>query len=822
MAQLNQAVYRCGEFLIETTNRRFSRGGVELMIEPRAFAVAVQLMSRSGELVSRDQLLDAVWGHRFVTPSTLNRVIALVRRAFGDDIDNPKYVQTVHGAGYRFIGPIAPATAALEERVQARFGPPPAARLPAPLESLIGRSSELGKLAAMLSDGRAVTIVGSGGMGKTQCALAFAHQQANEYPDGVWFFDLVALQRAEQWLELLGLALSMPPAAERHLLERVAEAFAGRDALLVVDNCDRLSGGVGKIAVDLLRATDRLKLLATSQQPLSFLGERLLRMPPLALPEIRRPAAQDEIMEIAAAPAVALLLARIRSIQPGFAIVEDNAPAIVEICERLDGMPLALELAAARFALLSPAQVLERLAQRFRFLASDVAGRDERHRNLASLLDWSFSLLSPGEQQLLTWLGVFVQGWTVEAAIFVAAGIGHDPESAVELLTGLANKSLVAVDQSLNPPRYRLLESVRDFALARLAESGEEQRARGAHLAYIRRMAEDAHRDMVGGRMRERIGALLHENGNIETAADYALGAGADPQSALQIAGSLMLYFKAHGSNLVGLGLCERVLRTAPPDRTKARALALMSRGVNGVMLQKIGPDAALLEAVSIARETDDEWAIAYASGFYALWLANAGRPGEAPPHATITEQIAQRLRDGILQGLAGLTRGWMYMAGDQIEQALVVLRSVRNVGGDLHQHHFIDMYIGLSLFRNGDLAAAASQWREAMRNALAVGHVRGAAGCIEGCGYIAERLGQLERACLCLGSAEQIRNRTGIPLFNFWIPHHDHAHESARATLGAGGYTAALRRGAARREEDAINESAQWLQDFARLAPGP
>ena len=791
------------------------------MLEPRAFAVAVQLLSRSGELVSRDQLLDAVWGHRYVTPSTLNRVIALVRRAFGDDIGNPKYIQTVHGAGYRFIGPIEPAPTALEGRVQARFGPPPAARLPAPLESLIGRRSELAKLGAMLVDARAATIVGSGGMGKTQFALAFAHQHADDYPDGVWFFDLVALQSAAQWLEMLGLALSMPPAAERGLVERVAQAFEGRRALLVLDNCDRLSGDVGQIAVELLRATDQLKLLATSQQPLSFVGERLLRMPPLALPEIRRPDAPPDLLEIESAPAVALLLARIRSIQPGFAIAEDNASVIVEICERLDGMPLALELAAARFALLSPAQVLERLAQRFRFLASDAAGRDERHRNLASLLDWSFSLLSPAEQQLLAWLSVFVQGWTVEAAIAVAAGFGHDPESAVELLTGLANKSLVAVHQSLNPPRYRLLESVRDFALARLVASGEEQRARGAHLAYVRRMAEDSHRDMVGGRMRERIGALVHEHGNIETAADYAIGAGEDPQSALQIAGSLMLYFKAHGSTLLGLRLCERVLSSAPLERTQARGRALMSRGVNSVMLQSLGPDVSLLEAVSIALETGDDWAAAYASGYYALWLANEGRPRETPPHSAITEQIAQRLEDGILRGLAGLTRGWMYMAEGELEAALGALRSVRNLGGDLHQHHFIDMYIGLALFRIDDVAAAASQWHAALRNALAVGHIRGAAGSIEGCGYIAGQLGRPDRACICLGAAAQIRNRTAIPLYNFWIQHHDHAHASARAALGADGYSAAIRKGAALREEDAINDAAQWLQEFAELPTG-
>jgi len=256
---------------------------------------------------------------------------------------------------------------------------------------------------SLLAEGRALTVVGAGGMGKTQCALAFAPKQSEHYPDGVWFFDLVPVRRAQDWLESLALALSIPPRGERELHDLVARALASRRALLVLDNCDRLSSGIGGIVVELLRATKQLKVLATSRQHLNFVGERVLRMPPLGLPSIRQPAAVSELQEIVAAPAVELLLTRVRLVQPGFTLNVTNSAAIVETCERLDGMPLALELAAARFALLSPEQVLERLAHCFRFLMSDVAGRDERHRNLTALIDWSFgfcpqtnSNLSPG------------------------------------------------------------------------------------------------------------------------------------------------------------------------------------------------------------------------------------------------------------------------------------------------------------------------------------------------------------------------------------------------------------------------------------------
>jgi predicted ATPase len=229
--------------------------------------------------------------------------------------------------------------------------------------------------------------------------------------------------------------------------------------------------------------------------------------------------------------------------------------------------------------LLSPGQVLDRLDERFRFLVGDVAGRDQRHRNLLALLEWSFGLLSPEEQRFLTWLGVYVQGWTVDAAIDLGSAFGSTPETVVDLLTGLSNKSLVSVDQGTTPPRYRLLESVREFALAKLAKAGEERRARDAHLAYVARMTEDAHKDMVGGRMRERIALLMREHGNIDSACEHAVGAANDAQAALRIAGFLTLYFKAHGEPALAKRLCERAL-SAAPLRTRARALALMCLGV--------------------------------------------------------------------------------------------------------------------------------------------------------------------------------------------------------------------------------------------------
>jgi non-specific serine/threonine protein kinase len=363
-----------------------TRCGREIALEPKAFSVLLILLERAGDLVRRDELLDAVWGHRHVTPATLNRAMRLLRRTLDDDANSPRFIQTAHGSGYRFIG-AAERMAIAPDASRTYFGPPPTAQLPARLDSLIGRRHALAQLCAMLAAHRAVTIIGPGGMGKTQCALEAARLCATQFPDGVWFFDLSPFERAHDWLTVLAAALSVPTAGTTVLLPRIAAAVAGRQALLVIDNCDRLAPEIGSLVVVLLRVCPELKVLATSQQQLDFMGEYLMWLPPLELPHPADEAGRMELGAVAATPAVALLLARARAIQSSFALGRDNVTDIVEICRRLDGMPLALELAAAQFGTLSPADVRARLQQRFHLLASETAGREPRHQTLRALVD---------------------------------------------------------------------------------------------------------------------------------------------------------------------------------------------------------------------------------------------------------------------------------------------------------------------------------------------------------------------------------------------------------------------------------------------------
>jgi predicted ATPase/DNA-binding winged helix-turn-helix (wHTH) protein len=824
MVQGHSVSYRCGEFHVDPANRRFARGGAEIDLEPKVFAVILQLLAQPDALLGRNELLDAVWGHRYVTPSTLNRVIALARRAFGDDPDNPRYIQTVYGSGYRYIGPFEqegarPAAAAVH------FAPPPAARLPARFDTLIGRSRELETLAELFLTHRAITILGAGGIGKTQGALEYARLASADYPDGVWFFDLAPLSSAEQWFRGLAAALGIASDGVEELLHKVTALLQGRRTLLVLDNCDRIATEVGIRVFELLRGTEGVKILATSQAPLSFVAEQLMQMPPLDLPAVE-PGARQSIEEITAAPAMQMLISRVRLAQPLFKLTAANARTLAEICIRLDGMPLALELAATRFALLSPDQVLERLEHRFRFLNSDVAGRDSRHRNLLVLLDWSFSLLAAEEQRLLTWFSVFVQGWTVEAALDLAEPLGSDPEAVIDLLSGLVRKSLVSVIPGLTPPRYRLLESVREYALEHLQRAGEEQLARAAHLAHVIRLGRKAHQDMATGRGQGSIEALAREDGNIAAAVEYALLIEGGRSAALRIIGDLTLYTKARGSYGATLQWCRRALAGSEGEQSAELGRTLLCMGVAAFHIYSSDellaappvdvPGQALEEAARIARLHQDAWTEAYASGYHAMWLSNIDRAHEASAHLSITERLARQFDDPLLLGLAGLARGWIYLAAGNDAAAIGALTAVSDLGNDLHQQHFITMYVALAHFSQGNDGPAAAAWLQAMHRIANVTNLRGLAGSIEGCGYLCAKFGRYEEAARLLSVARNIRERTLVPLFNSWLAHNRQAQATLRANLPPADYDRCLSAARQMRDEDAAAQARALLQEFA------
>ena len=812
---MDRFIYECGNLRIDPANRRLTRADGEVALEPKAFALLLVLLERADELVTRDELLDAVWGHRYIAPATLNRIVTLLRRALDDNAEHPRAIQTVHGAGYRFIGAVRRSAARVTEP-RAHFGPTALARLPAKLEPLVGRERELDQVCATLAQHRAVTLVGPGGTGKTQCALEAARLCAPRFPDGTWFFDLSPLDSAQDWLTDLASALNVPTASSTQLMQRVVTALAGRQALLVVDNCDRLAVEIGAFVFALVRGCPELKILSTSQRPLDFVGERLMWLAPLALPPPAAEAVTRNLDDIAAIPSVALLLARARAVQPATELTATNVADIVEICHRLDGMPLALELAAAHFAMLSPAALRARLRERLSLLASDSSGREPRHRNLHALVEWSFGLLSAPEQRLLCWLGVFLAGWTIDATEDIGAALGIDGDAALALHSGLILKSLVTVDPTLAPPRYRLLETVRESALQILRERGEEAPARTAHLRHLVRLADRSHAGFIDGHADEWLARLGHEHPNIDGALRWSRGAGADPTSAMRLAGSLMLYAKIVGSIRQMNLWSEFALDGVAPEETTTYLRALLCSGVNRLFAVDRLLEPRLNEAAALAARLGDVWAQGCANAFLAQWFANRGQLDEAQQHALVAARLAEAQDDPWLRSLVAHAQGWIALQMGESERAIAVLEPLRGASFDVHQHQMIAMYVALAHYKLGHVQVAAASWRDCLAIAVRMGNLRGIAGNLEGAAYIAMRVDMPQSSARWLGKAADIRERTTLPLFSFWIEHHDDAVRLARAGLGDALFESLYAQGAGVREEAAADEVRRMLERVA------
>lgn len=812
---MDKVIYVCGDVSVDPVNRRLTRNGDEIALEPKAFAVLLALLDRAGELITRDVLLQAVWGHRYITPATLSRVISMLRRAFDDDADHPRFIHTVHGAGYRFIGAVERVAVPRVEG-QAHFEPPPIAQLPAKLEPLIGRDRELARLCAMLSEHRGVTVIGPGGMGKTQCALEVGRRCAGQFADGVWFFDLSPFERSQDWVRMLALTLSVPSAGTQALLPRVAAALAGRKALLLVDNCDRLAAEIGALVFELLQRCPDLKILTTTQQRLDFVGECLVWLPPLELPPPATEAHRATLDEIASAPAVALLLARASAVQPAITFDSHNVDDIVEICRRLDGMPLALELAAAQFAMLSPAAIRERLRLRFSLLASDSAGRAPRHRTMEALVEWSYGLLSAQEQRLLCWLGVFLQGWTIDAAEAFGSALDIDAGELLELHSGLIFKSLVVVDPTLSPARYRLLETVRDFALQRLRSRGEEADARRTHVRYFVRLAECSHREILAGRVDEWLARLSHEHANIDSALSWAKSNGRDDEAALRLAGSLMLYGKTNGVFRLLDDWAERAIDAVAPEISHTYVRALLCSGVFKLYVQDPAIELRLTEAVALAARLGDRWAQGCASAYLALWDAHQGSLGQAKARATVAAELASTEKDDWLRSLAGLAKSWIAIRGGLYDDAVDTLQPLRRVGFDLHQHELIDVYLGLCHYGLGHWREAAEFSLDFLPVTLRTHNLRGTSAAIEVAAFLAIRSTRADICARLLGKAANIRERTRIPLFSFWLIPEQEATRLARCQLGNERFDALHAAGVAARDELVIDEARLLLRQVA------
>ncbi|MCP2169432.1 BTAD domain-containing putative transcriptional regulator [Goodfellowiella coeruleoviolacea] len=555
----------------------------------------------------------------------------------------------------------------------------PRGNLPAAVTDLVGRADAVEQVRGLVGSARLVTLTGPGGVGKTQLALDVARAVAGGFPDGAWLVELAGLDRAsgaatsavaDVVAAVLDIRDDVGPTPGCDPLSRLAGALRAKHLLLVLDNCEHVIEPVAALVEALLRAAPGLRVLATGQAPLAIPGERVWLVPPLALPD---PAAGPE--DVSRASAVALFVARAAAAAPGFALDRDNAAAVAAICRRLDGIPLALELAATRVRGLGVRELAARLDDRFRVLTSGWRGAPARQRTLRAMIDYSWELLSQPERVVLRRLAVHADGCPLAAAEQVGAQPGVD---VLDLLVRLVDRSLVLVVDGPDGPRYRLLESVRDYCLERLREAGEHDEVHRRHLHCYLEFAERAQPHLHGHEQRRWLRRLDDEWANLRTALetavrladggaatrlvsalgwywvlrgrlaearrclDLALGLGADALAASwRAAVALLLSNGAEPDGASAADHCDRI--TDPRARARARWLvSYAQRGFAG-----LATTASLLDqALAAFRELDDRWGVAAALSVRATISRARGELASAERDALDSAGLFHQLGD--------------------------------------------------------------------------------------------------------------------------------------------------------------------------------
>src|SRR5438309_3348458 len=446
-------------FRLDTVNQCLWRGDgaaeERVLLAPKAFDVLRYLVEHPGRLVAHDELLEALWPKTYVQPEVLKSHIAAIRAVLGDDARKPLFIETRSRRGYRFVAPVTEDAPARPSRTT---------NLPEPLSELIGREAELRAVTALATEHRLVSLVGAGGIGKTRLGLEVARHFLRRFPDGVFVAELGPLSSPELVAATVASALSLTHVAHTLSDEGVAGAVGTKKLLLIIDNCEHVIEAAAGMAEALLRASPGVSLVATSREPLRVSGEYAYRVPPLDVP------AEDtqDMEDVFSHSAVRLFVSRARAAEPRYVAERRVAAATAAICRRLDGIPLAIELAAARIVAFGVGGVAALLDDRFRLLTGGSRTALPRHQTMRATLDWSYELLSESERVVLRRLGVFVGAFTLDAASAVAARADLPASEVTDAVADLVGKSLVSTDVGGLSLHYRLLETTRAYAREKL------------------------------------------------------------------------------------------------------------------------------------------------------------------------------------------------------------------------------------------------------------------------------------------------------------------------------------------------------------------
>jgi non-specific serine/threonine protein kinase len=673
--------------------------------------------------------------------------------------------------------PPTPGPADATPAAPARMLPAPSSNLPAQLTSFVGRETELATVRRIQAGTRLLTLTGAGGCGKTRLALRVAHELLWAYPHGVWFVDLAPLTDPALAPQALAAALDVPAIGQRPLVETLSELLRPRHLLLVLDNCEHLLPACAELAETLLRACPHLEILATSREPLGVAGEVVYRVPPMAVPEAgfhvpgstlhgaAHSTAADQMhrgtwnLERGTdSDAVRLFVERARLRCPDLSLTPGDAAAVAEICVRLDGMPLAIELAAARIDVLSPSQIAERLQDRFRLLTGRGRAGVPRHQTLRATMDWSHELLAEPERALLRALSVFAGGFTLEAAE-AACGEGNGqratsseqratrggpvpssllaarcplpsslpvaPDDVLDLLTALVDKSLVIAEEQEGAVRYRLLETVRQYAGEKLEEAGEDAAARDRHAAWYLALAEAAAPELYGPRVLEWLARLEREHDNLRAALARSLAEDRpSPDASLRLTVALTRYWDLRGHVAEGRRWLTRALAAGEAAPAAARAGALHGAGILAHFHGDFAAAAAHFDAsLRLCRGLGDDDGVARAEAHLGTIAFRRGEYAVARAflEAGLARAVARGNRPVIsaaqaILGQIALRQGDYKTADALIEASLAIQRELgdkHGIAGRLDDVATLAGELGDEARQDAALAESLSLFRE-------------------------------------------------------------------------------------------------------------
>ena len=826
-AELPASVKFGDDFELNVAAYELRSGGIPLKLKPIPMEMLMFLIERRGDLVTREQIVERIWGKGVFLDSdnSINGAISKIRQVLRDDPEHPRFVQTVTGKGYRFIAETfeaggyvrppdyTPELAAIRDRFpenavkQVEVRP---ANLPAQRTGFVGREKEVAAVGELLlrQDVRVVTVTGPGGIGKTRLAVQVASGLVEHFLGGIHFVALSSLTDQALIASVIVQTLGIRQAGGQSPLEILKENLRDSPApiLLLLDNFEHLIQAAPTVS-ELLAIAPNLKILVTSRAALHVYGEHEFPVPPLALPDSR---SISTVEILSRCPAVALFAQRAIAAKPDFALSQENAVAVTEICVRLDGLPLAIELAAARVKVLSPFSMQARLASRLQLLTGGARDLPHRQQTLRAAMDWSYDLLSPAEQKLFARLSVFVGGCTLEGVEAVCDTKGDLGMDMLDGMASLVDKSLVQqVESERHESRFVMLETIREYALERLAAGGEEALTRRAHAAYCLVLAEEGATEQGGPAGTEWLERFALEHDNFRAGLDWLTETG-DVEWGLRLGAALFHFWETCEYLAEGRARLGKLLNLASAIApTKSHARALFAAGVlAGEQGDYDSADALIGKSLNIALQLGDKQGAAVSLN--ALAVHGRDRGDVAVACSLFEESLAlwrelgdQKAAARSLSNLANVVelQGDYSRARSLYAECLLIFHELgdwtgvawsTNYQGDVarDQGDFAaarTLYErGLEIFRElgdrwgiagtladlgslervqGNYSAATSLYRESIKIFQELDHKRGIARLLECFACAAGAQGETERSLRLAGAAAALRQKIGAPL---------------------------------------------------------